>query len=70
MGEWGWGLGAGGTGGTVLDLDLMGMKYCRLMEQIWSDVPVEWRGGLIQRRPRPADHRCNKRLPQRKMSGP
>ena len=52
----------------VLDLGVLQMDYCALMGQIWAAVPVEWRAGLVRRRPPPAGHRCIGRWPQRKMS--
>ncbi len=52
----------------VLDLGVLQMDYCTLMRQIWAAVPVEWRAGLVRRRPPPAGHRCIGRRPQRKMT--
>ena len=46
---------------TVLDLEVLEQDYCKLLAQIWRQVPVEWRDGRVHRRRRPGDHRCNRR---------
>jgi len=42
----------------VLDLRVFRLDYCKLMSDVWAEVPVVWHGGLPVPRPRPAEHIC------------
>ena len=42
------------------DMRVFGADYCELLEEIWSQVPVEWEGGHAVLRAPPADHLCTK----------
>ena len=44
-----------------LDLSTFYVEYCKLLRQVWQQVPVIWRNGLPVLRKPPRNHRCYKR---------
>jgi hypothetical protein len=42
------------------DLRVFLADYCELLEEVWSQVPVEWEGGHAVLRAPPKDHLCAK----------
>ncbi len=42
------------------DLTVLQQDYCTLLDRIWSDVPVVWRGGAAAVAAPPKTHRCRR----------
>ena len=42
------------------DLSVLGEDYCKLMADLWSQVPIVWEAGQPVRAARPAGHPCKK----------
>lgn len=46
-------------GGHLLwDLGVFHVKYCQLLREVWTRVPLQWVEGLPKRCPVPPGHRC------------
>mgnify|MGYP000088107722 CR=1 FL=1 len=43
---------------SIRDLRVFGAKYCELMREIWSQIPVVWQAGLITAQSIPGRHAC------------